>query len=110
MSQPGKMPTKIVKTTAAAIARPIENGIADGLVGIRRIADPHRHHDPQIEERCHDRGQHGDDRDGVAVDFDRGLDDAELGDEAARERHAGLGEQEDGERQSPATGGAWPDP
>ena len=55
-------------------------------------------------------GDHGDDGQRVAVLVDAGLDHAELGDEAGRQRHAGLGEQEHRQRQRRATACGWPSP
>ena len=89
------MPNATVKIAAIPIAPPAANGTLMAGASSSPSCEPHAHHDPQVQERGDHGGDHGDDRDRIAVDLDRGLDHAELRDEARGERHAGLREQED---------------
>ena len=68
-----------------------------GFVAGLGVGHPDADHDPQVQERGDHRGDHGDDRKRVAVLVHRGLDDTELGDEAARQRDTRLGEQQHGQ-------------
>ena len=54
---------------------------------------------PEVEERGDRRGDHGDDGQRHRVGVDCGDDDLELRPEPGRERRAGLGQQQDGQRQ-----------
>ena len=97
-SGPGKRPTPRVTSAHATRARPAANGHPDGA-GLAGLLDRHvhRHDDPQVQEGGDDRREHGDDRQPGGPRLDRGGDHVELGEEARRERHAGLGEEEQGE-------------
>ena len=99
ISQVGKKPTATVKPTDRAMAMPVHTGTrtaSRAVVGRLGLGEPHRHHDPQVQEGCDHRCDHRDDGDGVALLFDGSLDHRELGDEARRQRHSGLGEQQHG--------------
>ena len=111
-SHSGKMPTNSVKATAAAIARPDAERHPHRRRARRRrrVGHPGADHDPQVQEGGDDRRHHGDDRQGVAVLVDAGPDDAELGDEPARERHAGLGDEEHRQGERRAAGAGAPRP
>ena len=97
------MPTTIVNAKATARPSAAVPGTPTvgpaGATSPSRLGEVHRHDDPQVEERGDHGREHGDDGERVGLGVDGGLDHVELGDEAGGERHAGLGEQEHGERE-----------
>ena len=95
----GAMPRNSTPTAAIVSAMPVPTSTRNcGSAWLRFVVSAfrcvHREHDAQVDERGDDGGEHADQRERVLPRVDGGVEHRQLGDEAAGERHTGLGEQE----------------